>query len=157
MALKLRSGELVISSLQNWIHPSSHWQPMTTQGSRVAESTSESTLCREKGRQGRATCVQLLSNLRIRLLTYPLLRTSGEGGQEGRTADVPPLDNMGISKCNHLMSFLALKLYSIMVLFVITRSHFRAKLEYGFELLWFYLYYYYPLNSNEGPSIMSTL
>ena len=114
VALKLRSSGLVNSSLQNWTYPPRHRQWWTTHGSPVAESTPDGTLCKEKGRKGWATCVQFLPNSEIRSLTLPLLGTSVERGQEWRTADVPPHGNMGISKCNRLMSFLALKLYSIL-------------------------------------------
>ena len=68
------------------------------------------------------------------------------------TANVPPRGNTRISKYNRLMFFLALKLYSRMVWFVTTRSHYRVNLGCGFELLWIYLYCYCQVNAKGDPS-----
>lgn len=123
-------GLSVLHSRIGPIHPVPGW---TTQLSRVAESPRK-VLSAERREE------------RVELLCDQITHSSPSVDKwrrrpRVRTADVPPHGSMGISKCNPLLSFLALQLYSIMVLFV-TRSHYRANLGDGFEWLQICLYYY---------------
>lgn len=145
-------GLSILHSRIGFIHLviESNGQPRATRGGKRPRN------CPLQRQEGMRYIVQLLPHSGPGWLTLPVLGTNGEIGGV-KKADVHPHGNVGISKCNHLMSFLALKLYSIMVLLVTTRSHRRANVGYGVQFLWICLYYYCQLNSSESPSVFNRL